>query len=134
MKKLAIIALAATVMTGAAFATDIVVPFWADGGNFSTFIGIKNTTASAIECTVAYEDNTGAAAGGGTFSLPAKAGWSFLPNQTSAGNEGPATAVPNSSATAGSATITHGGVATDISSRVNTIANGQHSAYLTPIN
>ena len=133
MKKLSIIALATTVVTGAAFAATLGIPFWADGGIISGFVGIKNTTASDIEVTAAYFNAAGADIGGGTFLFPGDVGWSFRPATDDPGNEGDATAVPDATETAGSLKLTHAGGVDEIVGRyVQTTAAGQH-AYLAPV-
>ena len=133
MKKLSIIALATTVVTGAAFAASLGIPFWADGGVISGFVGIKNTTAGDIEVTAAYTNAAGDDIGGGTFLFPGDVGWSFRPATDDPGNEGDATAVPDASETAGSLLLTHGAGASAIVGRyVQVTAAGQH-AYLAPV-
>ena len=134
MKKLAIIALATTVLTGAALAAAVAIPFWADGGVIAGFVGIKNTTSSDIEATIAYFDDAGDSQGGGTFLFPADVGWSFRPATADPGNEGDATAVPESSGVAGSALLTYPDPSTDIVARyVQVVTGGGQHAYLAPV-
>lgn len=131
MKKFVVIAAVMLIGAGAALAASINVPFFLDttaaGGGFPPasgtmfFIGLKNITGGSIVVSVAYQDDTGAAATGAgstTFSLAPLESISFRPAVDDTSVDTPnAVGIARSTAPAGGATFTWTGTNTDIQGR-----------------
>lgn len=135
MKKLGLVAVAFVMVAGVAFAASLNVPFFGDGGaavagnsgsGAETYIGLSNTTGSAVTLTLAYRGLDGSNRGGGTFNLGANTAVSFRPFANDP-DEGTGAAVPNMSAGAanGSLTVSWSGSTGDITGRVAGRFNGE---------
>lgn len=81
MKKFAILACIMTVSVGAAMAQQTVsIPFFADSGSTTAFVGIQNTGTTSVVVTATYLDTNGAnAESGGTTTLVPGQSLSFRP-------------------------------------------------------
>ena len=146
MRKLAVVGLVMAFATGVALAGSVTIPYFLDvagttwtagtpsGGGAAGFIGILNTTSSAITVTCGYRDGAGVDSSptANTFLLPANANISFRPGVNDTSQEGTlAQTVPNSTAQVGSLVMSWtGGSAGDVVCRyleINT--NGQRYGY-----
>lgn len=141
MKKLAIIATAVLCVGGFAFAATFPVPWFLDNGGLASGTGtpssgtaawmrIMNATSSPIVCTIQYKTAAGAAAGSpATFTVDAGAVRAWRPYADDP-VEGAGRTMPNSTSSAGCATITFTGNAGDCAGSVTTIvSDGNMSAY-----
>ncbi len=143
MKKLSVVAMAAMLCAGGAFAVSITVPFFSDDGaadgvfapenNFKTYIGLLNVSEETREFAVTYFDvNAGqdVTPAENTFSLGPQESIGWRPSTVDAAVEGAGADMPKmTSGIAGSATIYWDGNVGDAVGRIIQIGPGGASAY-----
>ncbi|MBN2308025.1 MAG: hypothetical protein JXR94_03590 [Candidatus Hydrogenedentes bacterium] len=146
MAKYLVWALVIVVGSGVAIGASLRVPFFSDeagttwtggapdGPGGADFIGVLNTTGSALSCAITYREAGGVdrTPSPNTFTIPAYTSLSFRPGRDDPVQENTASlAVPNmDGARTGSCIITWTGNGTDLQGRVHTIkSNEQQSQY-----